>query len=228
MQKQETWASAFCRWRDVMEETHHCSPTVLITSGKGRDNHDTHRDACPSRKHRDISTLPVYMLSGSNHLWHWLLEELEVLKHLLWRHWRQEPIYAVVLGPVEVTWGGLGGSEYPWLLALGHEAAQCIFTSVKSIRRLTKILVPVLEASFIGNHEPDMWELHGLGDISCNNSWISQQGLSSLSLFSDIVSHNASNFLFGVLLQDMIKIRTVLKVVLLRRTGKGEVPWAMH
>lgn len=76
----------------------------------------------------------------------------------------------MALGPVEVTWGGLGGSEYPPSLALGSEVAQCIFSPVKPIRKHMKILSHVLQASFIGNHEPDVQGLHGLGDISCNVS----------------------------------------------------------
>lgn len=49
MQEQETWASAFCCQRDGMEETHHCSPT----SGKGRDNHDTHKFKRPLGTYQD-------------------------------------------------------------------------------------------------------------------------------------------------------------------------------
>lgn len=71
-------------------------------------------------------------------------------------------------GPVEVTWGSLGGSEYPQSLALGCEVAQCIFTSVKSRRMHMKTLGHVLQASFIGKHELDMQRLHELGDINCN------------------------------------------------------------
>lgn len=52
MQEQEPWASGFRCWRDVMEETYHCSPTMFITSGKGRDNHDTCRHIWPFEKTR--------------------------------------------------------------------------------------------------------------------------------------------------------------------------------
>lgn len=76
----------------------------------------------------------------------------------------------MALGPVGVTWGSLGGSEYPQSLALGYEVGQSIFTSVKSIRMHMKILGRVLQASFIGNHKLDVQGLHGLGDISRNVS----------------------------------------------------------
>lgn len=129
-----------------MEETHHCSPTLLIISGKGRHNHDTRRVVWPFKKtqgHIHTASVcalrehpPLTLNAGETEgVKAAALKSLEVGTHL-------------GSGPVEVTWGSLGGSEYPQSLALGYEIAQCTFTSVKSTRMHMKIFGPCVAGQF--------------------------------------------------------------------------------
>lgn len=133
----------------------------------------------PSRKHGDVSTLPVCILwehpppvlsageiEGAKAA---ALKLLDVGTHLC-------------SGPVEETWDILGGSEYPQSVTLSYEVAQCIFTSVKPQR--LKILGHVLQASFIFHHELDIShnaEFHSKVFQACHFS------LTSLSLVALLI-----------------------------------------